>query len=85
MNAMYSKPLSFSHSCHESTQGNMAHADNFVGIPVSDLDYNTNEQAKADMVANDTASATNVGILVADLTDDFTMEEVKSKKIFLVS
>ena len=82
MNATYSKPLSFSHNCHELTQVNMAHADNFVSILVSDLDYNTDKQAKAYMVANDTPSTTNVEILVADPTDDFTMEEVKSKKIF---
>ena len=83
MNATYSKPLSFNHNCHESTQVNMARADNSVSILVSDLDYDTDKQAKADTVANDTPSATDFGILVINLFDDFTMEEVKAKNVFL--
>ena len=84
MNATYSKPLSFSHNCHNVTQGNVAHADNSVSVLVSDLDYDTDEQAKADTVANDTCFTTNVGILVVDLTDDFSMEEAKAKNFLLL-
>ena len=80
MTATYSKPLSFSHNCHESTQGNMARIDNSVSNLVSDLDCNTDKQATADMVANDTCSTTNVRILVIDLTDEFTIKEPRAKK-----
>jgi hypothetical protein len=65
------------------TQGNVAPTDNSVSVQVSDLDCNTDKQAKADTVANDTSSYTNVGILVINLTDDFTMEEAKAN-FFLV-
>jgi hypothetical protein len=81
MTAMYSKPLSLIHKCHESTQGNVPCTDNSVGVlvMVSDLDCDTNKKTAADTVANGTCSTTNLGMLVVDLTYNFIIEEPRAK------
>ena len=60
----------------------MACTDNSVGALVSDLDCNIDKQAKTLTVVNDTCSNTNVGILVINLTDNFTIKEPRAKKLF---
>jgi hypothetical protein len=82
MTATYSKPLSFIHNCRESTQGNVYCVDTSVGVPVSDLDCNTDGQTTADTVANGTCSTTNLRMPVADLTYNFIIEEPRANKYF---
>jgi hypothetical protein len=82
MTATYLKPLSFIHNCHESTHGNVACADNCVGILVSDLDCNTNKQMTADTVLNGTCSTTNLGMPIVDPTHNFIIEEPRTKQYF---
>jgi len=82
MTAMYSKPLSFIHNCRELTQGNVPCTDNSVGVPVSDLDCDTDEQRTADTVANGTCSTTNLGMPVVDLTYNFIIDKPRATEYF---
>ena len=78
LTAIYSKLLSFIQHCCESTQGNVACTDNSVGVPVSDLDCNSD----ADTVANGTCSTTYLGMPIVDLTYDFIIEEPRANEYF---
>ena len=80
MTTTYSKPLSFIHNCHESTQGNVLSNDVSAGVPVGDLDCYTDEQTTAVTVANGTCSVTNLEMQVVNLTYDFIIEEPRAKQ-----